>query len=107
MDKEEVLKRSRLEEQDEGITHAMRFGAISGFLGMSFIYFAFWLVIFLIDETQLKHLDSMDILFQFGWGIEMLSFGIKARKKLPVVVGVLFLILGVLQTITFFMRILG
>ena len=107
MDKEEVLKRSRLEEQDEGVTHAMRFGAISGFLGMSFIYFAFWLVIFLIDETQLKHLDSMAILFQFGLGIEMLSYGIKARKKLPVVVGVLFLILGILQTITFFMRILG
>ena len=107
MDKEEVLKRSRLEEQDEGVTHAMRFGAISGFLGMSFIYFAFWLVIFLIDETQLKHLDSMGILFQFGWGTEMLSYGIKAHKKLAMATGILLLILGILQTITFFMRILG
>lgn len=107
MDKEEVLKRSRLEEQDEGVTHAVSFGAISGFLGMSLIYVVFWFVTFVIDETQLKHLDSMGILFQFGWGIEMLSYGIKARKKLPVVGGVLFLILGVLQTITFFMRIFG
>ena len=107
MDKEEVLKRSRLEEQDEGVTHAMRFGAISGFLGMSFIYFAFWLVIFLIDETQLKHLDSMGILFQFGWGTEMLSYGIKAHKKLAMATGILLLILGILQTITFFMRIFG
>ena len=107
MDKEEILKRSRLEERDEGVTHAVSFGAISGFFGMSLIYVVFWFVTFVIDETQLKHLDSMGILFQFGWGIEMLSYGIKARKKLAVVVGVLFLILGVLQTITFFMRILG
>lgn len=107
MNKDEILKKSREEKSDEGESHAMRLGAAFGLFAMPVIFCTLWLLTFVIDESKLEYLTSMKVLLFFSWGVCTLVYGINVRKKVSVVAGILFLILGILNTVTYFMWLMG
>ncbi len=107
MDKDEILKKSREEKSDEGEIHARRLGAAFVFFAMPIITCTLWFLTFVIDESKLEYLTPMKVLFFFSWGVFTLVYGIKVRNKVSVVAGILFLILGILNTVTYFMWLMG
>lgn len=107
MDREEILRKSRAEGRDEGEIHALKSGDSWGFAGMLILYAVMYFATFMLNEAKMYMLRPAGTLFFTGWGLQQLGYGLKAKKKSDIVLGCLWLALGIAHLISYFKEITG
>ena len=73
MDKEEILKKSRAEQQDEGEEHAIAEGAKWGFFGMGILYISLVAMIVVLEGYNSDALMPLHGIFWSGLGLSNLG----------------------------------
>ena len=107
MNRDEILKRSREERNDEGELHARKVGESWGFAGMVILYAVLYFVTLLVNEEKMYLLQPAGTLFFTGYGLQKLGFGLKAKKKEEIIFGILWLLLGIGHLYLYFKEIMG
>lgn len=107
MDREEILKRSRAEYNDEAELYAVKTGESWGFTGMMLVFAGMYIVTWLLGEDSITLLRSAAIVILAGYGLQKLGYGIKTRKKRWMILGILWLALGMGVLLWFFKDIIG
>lgn len=107
MDREEILKRSRAEYNDEAELYAVKTGESWGFTGMTIIFAGMYIATWLLGEDSIILLRPAAIVIFTGYGLQKLGYGIKMRKKIWIILGILWLVLGMGILLWFFKDIIG
>ena len=115
MDKEEVLKKSRAEQNDEGQAHAMRVGSSWAYIGMFLMYLTLIALIMGLDWCSIQEngqrilengiysisLAPMHGMFWFGKGLLELGSASVRKIKGQRLIGSLSAALGVLMILAY------
>lgn len=107
MDRDEILKRSRAENNDECELHAIKTGESWGFTGMILVFAGMYIATWLMEKDSILLLRPAAIVIFTGYGLQKLGYGIKMRQKIWIILGILWLILGMGILIWYFKDIIG
>ena len=96
MEKEEILKKSREENADEGELHAQTTGASWGYFGMAVMYIFLCAGLLMVDGNLFSpQAMALHAICWFGRGMRSLGYGISSRRWLHILSGIMFSITGI------------
>ena len=102
MDKEEILKKSRAENKDEGEEYAMAEGAKWGFFGMCVLYFILVALTVGLDGGDFEALLPLHALFWSGRGLADLGKASVNHEKALRFSGIVQTVAGVIALLLYF-----
>ena len=102
MDKEEILKKSRAENKDEGEEHAIAEGAKWGFFGMGILYIFLVASIIVLDGPRSETLIPLHGLFWSGLGLSELGKSSVNHEKVLRINGILRTTMGIAFILLYF-----
>lgn len=107
MDRDEILKRSRSENNDEAELYATKTGESWGFTGMMLVFAGMYIVTLLLGQDSMILLKPAAIVILTGYGLQKLGYGIKMKQKVWIILGGLWLALAAGVLIWYFIGIAG